>query len=110
MAAIAEEMLGADDKALTRLVQKKPGVARRIVDTIRNVIEKFRGAKDPQLDAMRRAEKYMRKALDEVEGKRRAEYKVGAQTETNADMQYAAKKGRTDYVENMTETEYDNYG
>ena len=112
VARIAEELFSSDEKAIDRLIAKKPNVVRRIADTIRNVIERFRGVKDKQLDDMRRAEKYMRKALDQVERKRRAEYKAGAQTETetDADMQYAAKKGRTDYVENMTETEYNNYG
>lgn len=75
VARIAEELFSSDEKAIDRLIAKKPNVVRRIADTIRNVIERFRGVKDKQLDAMRRAEKYMRKALDQVEHKRRAEYR-----------------------------------
>ena len=87
VARIAEELFAADEKALDRLIEERPTVAQRIADTIRNVIRKFKGVRDPQLESMRRVGKYMRKALDQVERKRRREYtKGGKQT----DVQHAA--------------------
>lgn len=74
VARIAEELVTADEEALTRLVTQKPTIARKIADAIKNVLDKLRGVRDPQMDAMRRAERYMRKALDEVEKKHRKEY------------------------------------
>lgn len=75
VARIAEELLEADEEVLTRLATEKPTAARRIADAIKEVVDRFRGVRDPKLDAMRRAEKYMRKALDEVERNRRREYR-----------------------------------
>lgn len=97
VARIAEELFSSDEKAIDRLIAKKPNVVRRIADTIRNVIERFRGVKDKQLDAMRRAEKYMRKALDQVERKRRAEYRkardeaAGKNLSARGDLQYSLR-------------------
>ena len=48
MAAIAEEMLDADEEALTRLVREKPGVAQRIAETIKRAIDRFRGEKNAE--------------------------------------------------------------
>lgn len=75
VARAAEELLAADEAEITRIVTQKPTVARRIADTLKGVLDRVRGVRDPQIDAMRRAEKYMRKALDEVERKRRKEYR-----------------------------------
>lgn len=51
------------------IVAEKPSVARRILDALKSFINKMRGVKDPALDSLRRAEKLMEKALDEVKGK-----------------------------------------
>lgn len=75
VASIAEEMLGANEEALTRLVHKKPGVAQRIAETIKQAIDRFRGIKNAELDNMRRVEKLLRKALDDVERQHRSEYR-----------------------------------
>ena len=75
VASIAEEMLGADEEALTRLVREKPGVAQRIAETIKQVIDRFRGVKNAELDNMRRVENLLRKALDDVERQHRSEYR-----------------------------------
>lgn len=98
VARIAEELFSSDEKAIDRLIAKKPNVVRRIADTIRNVIERFRGVKDKQLDAMRRAEKHMRRALDQVERKRRAEYRkvrdeaAGKDLSARGDLQFASEE------------------
>lgn len=75
VARIAEDLFNANEAEITRLVTQKYSAARRIADTLKGVLDRIRGVRDPQIDAMRRAEKYMRKALDEVERKRRKEYR-----------------------------------
>lgn len=79
VARAVEEMLGADEESLMRLINAKPTIARKIADAISGVINSFRGVRDPYLDQMRRTERLMRKALDEVERKRRSEYQQAVQ-------------------------------
>lgn len=105
VASIAEEMLGADEEALTRLVREKPGVAQRIAETIKQVIDRFRGVKNAELDNMRRVENLLRKALDDVERQHRSEYRNGAKAETDGGMRYALDE-REDWADEPTSTEY----
>lgn len=79
IARIAEELIGADEAAVLRLVEGKPSVARQIADAIREIVNRFRGVNDPEVENMRRVEKLMRQSLDEIERKRRSEYRKAAQ-------------------------------
>lgn len=78
VARIAEELLGADDDTLIRLVSEKPSLARQMVEALKGVIDRFRGVNDPEVENLRRVENLMRKALDDVERKRRSEYRAAA--------------------------------
>ena len=80
VARIAEELLGADDDTLIRLVSEKPSLARQMVEALKGVIDRFRGVNDPEVENLRRVESLMRKALDDVERKRRSEYRAAAKT------------------------------
>ena len=83
VARIAEELLGADDDTLIRLVSEKPSLARQMVEALKGVIDRFRGVNDPEVENLRRVESLMRKALDDVERKRRSEYRAAAKNSSH---------------------------
>ena len=70
IAHIAGDLL-SDTDAISRIVADKPSVARRMLDTIRNFINRIKGVNDPFVDQLRKVEKLMTKALEESDRKYR---------------------------------------
>lgn len=65
IAHVAGDLL-SDTDAISRIVADKPSVARRMLDTIRNFINRIKGVNDPFVDQLRKVEKLMTKALEEA--------------------------------------------
>lgn len=63
IAHVAGELL-SDTDAISRIVADKPSVARRMLDTIRNFINRIKGVNDPFVDQLRKVEKLMTRALE----------------------------------------------
>ena len=59
------EMIGKDPKSFERLAAEKPTVAQRILDGIKEFINKLRGVNDPEIESIRKIEKVLENALGE---------------------------------------------
>lgn len=64
IAHVAGELL-SDTDAISRIVADKPSVAQRMLDIIRNFINRIKGVNDPFVDQLRKVEKLMTRALEE---------------------------------------------
>lgn len=67
VADLTREILYGDEASINQLVAEQPGVARRVLDTIKNFIQKLTGVRDPAIDQLNRARELFEKALGETE-------------------------------------------
>ena len=63
VADLTREILYGDEESIQKLCEEKPGVAKRILETIRNLIDKLRGVKDPAVDQLNHARELFEKSL-----------------------------------------------
>lgn len=57
------EMIDKDPKSFERLASEKPSAAQRILDAIKEFLDKIRGVNDPEVEAIRKIEGVLEKAL-----------------------------------------------
>lgn len=69
VADIAGRIIGGDEKLIDRLVADEPGIARRIVQAIRDIIAKLRGEYDAEAAQMERVLRKFAKAQRTVESR-----------------------------------------
>lgn len=84
VAYATEKLIGGDQDMVNRIVSDSPSVARRVMDAIKNVLDKMKGVKDPEIDQLRKLEKMFKKALDEAQTKEQ-----GAVSKKNDIVQYS---------------------
>ena len=65
VADLTREILYGDEASINQLVAEQPSVARRVLDTIKNFIQKLTGVRDPAIDQLNRARELFEKALGE---------------------------------------------
>ena len=63
VADLTREILYGDEASINQLVAEQPSVARRVLDTIKNFIQKLTGVRDPAIDQLNRARELFEKAL-----------------------------------------------
>ena len=66
VANINAKILEGDADLINRLIAEKPSLARRILDKIKQFINKLRGVKDPEIDQLHRVVQLFEQALDHV--------------------------------------------
>lgn len=66
VADLTREILYGDEASINQLVAEQPSVARRVLDTIKNFIQKLTGVRDPALDQLNRVRELFEKALGET--------------------------------------------
>lgn len=64
VANINAEILEGNQELIDRLIGEKPSLARRILDTIKQFLNRLRGVSDPEIDRLRSVEKLFEQALD----------------------------------------------
>ena len=102
IAHIAGDLL-SDTDAISRIVADKPSAARRMLDTIRNFINRIKGVNDPFVDQLRKVEKLMTRALEE--GQKGSGTKFSLR-QTNDGTKYVEVDTDQDIFEGRDESEY----
>lgn len=87
VANINAKILEGDADLINRLVAEKPSLALRILDKIKQFINKLRGVKDPEIDQLHRVVQLFAQALDQAEksGATRAKISPAAVSEETGD-------------------------
>ena len=63
VADLTREVLFGDEASIQKLCAEKPSVAKRMLETINNFINKLRGVNDPAMDQLNKARELFEKAL-----------------------------------------------
>ena len=64
VADLTREILYGDEASIQKLVSEQPSVARRMLETIKNFINKLRGVNDPAVDQLNKARELFEKAVE----------------------------------------------
>ena len=68
VAKLNEQILGGNEEIINRIVGEKPSLARRIYEGIRQIMDRLRGNRDPEMVKLQRAARLFERALRSVPG------------------------------------------
>lgn len=82
VAKLNEQILGGNEEIINRIVGEKPSLARRIYEGIRQIMDRLRGNRDPEMVKLQRAARLFERALRDAKKNQDTEVQTVLATDT----------------------------
>ena len=82
VAKLNEQILGGNEEIINRIVGERPSLARRIYEGIRQIMDRLRGNRDPEMIKLQRTARLFERALKDAQKNQSAEAQTVLATDT----------------------------